>query len=142
MVRIVRPLYSPSNVDAIQSANTVLANGANGATVVNGIGGVAKNPNSETAWIDLSLGVAATGVGRAQAADLVTQVPNHQNHNLASKGAISTLYPSVAKKLGSIGFAVSGISTIKDGVDVYGSMRGDAIQSNKLAHVLGCCQRC
>lgn len=29
MVRIVRPLYSPSNIDAVQGANTVLANGAN-----------------------------------------------------------------------------------------------------------------
>lgn len=32
MVRIVRPLYSQSNVDAVQGANTVLANGANGMT--------------------------------------------------------------------------------------------------------------
>lgn len=34
MVRIVRLLYSPSNVNPIQGANTVLANGA---TVVNGV---------------------------------------------------------------------------------------------------------
>lgn len=40
MVRIVRPLYSPSNVDAVQGANTVLANGANGMTTVNGVDGV------------------------------------------------------------------------------------------------------
>lgn len=75
MVRIVRPLFSASNVEAAQGVNTVLANGANGATTVNSVGGVIKDPYTKGAWIDLTLANLNGGLGVVQTADVVTQAP-------------------------------------------------------------------